>query len=46
MRPDDTRFHFKVHGLDCAEEVAILEREVGPVVGGKERLPRNCLGGA
>jgi Cd2+/Zn2+-exporting ATPase len=29
---------FKVHGLDCAEEVALLKREVGPVVGGEGRL--------
>ena len=28
----------KVHGLDCAEEVAALRREVGPAVGGEERL--------
>ncbi len=29
---------FKVRGLDCAEEVAILKRELGPLVGGAERL--------
>ena len=28
----------KVHGLDCAEEVAALHREVGPAVGGEDRL--------
>lgn len=33
----------RVHGLDCAEEVAVLEREVGPVVGGKERLAFDIL---
>ena len=22
--------HFKIRGMDCAEEVAILKREVGP----------------
>ena len=26
------QFTMRVHGLDCAEEVAVLEREVGPVV--------------
>ena len=35
----------KVHGLDCAEEVASLRREVGPVVGGEDRLSFDVLGG-
>ena len=35
----------KVHGLDCAEEVAILRRAVGPVVGGEERLAFDVLRG-
>jgi Cd2+/Zn2+-exporting ATPase len=34
---------FKVHGLDCAEEVAVLKREVGPVVGGEDRLSFDVL---
>ncbi|HEX3130931.1 MAG TPA: heavy metal translocating P-type ATPase [Thermoanaerobaculia bacterium] len=29
---------FKIRGMDCAEEVAILKREIGPLVGGEERL--------
>ena len=29
---------FKIHGMDCAEEVAVLKREVGPVVGGEGHL--------
>ncbi|MGR3433837.1 MAG: hypothetical protein ACU0CO_02930, partial [Shimia sp.] len=29
---------FRVSGLDCAEEVAILNRVVGPAVGGAEHL--------
>lgn len=28
------KLEFRVHGMDCAEEIAILRREVGPVVGG------------
>ena len=36
---------FKIHGLDCAEEVAILKREVGPVVGGERRLGFDILRG-
>ena len=34
---------FKVHGMDCAEEVATLKREVGPVVGGEEHLAFDLL---
>ena len=29
---------FKISGLDCAEEVAVLKREIGPLVGGEDRL--------
>ncbi len=39
------RFTFRVQGLDCAEEVAILKREVGPLVGGEERLAFDVLNG-
>lgn len=34
----DRRMVFKIHGLDCAEEVSVLKREVGPLVGGQDRL--------
>src|SRR5262245_7290942 len=36
---------FKINGMDCAEEVAVLKREVGPVVGGEDRLSFNILNG-
>lgn len=36
---------FKIHGMDCAEEVTILKREVGPVVGGEDRLSFDILHG-
>ena len=36
---------FKVQGLDCAEEVAILKRVVGPIVGGADRLSFDILNG-
>ncbi|MEX2091470.1 MAG: cation-transporting P-type ATPase, partial [Pirellulales bacterium] len=36
---------FKITGMDCAEEVAVLKREVGPVVGGEERLAFDVLNG-
>jgi Cd2+/Zn2+-exporting ATPase len=34
---------FKIHGMDCAEEVAILNLEVGPVVGGQSNLAFDIL---
>ncbi|HEC91207.1 MAG TPA: heavy metal translocating P-type ATPase [Alphaproteobacteria bacterium] len=39
------RLVFKVDGLDCAEEVTVLRRQVGPLVGGEDRLAFDVLGG-
>ncbi|HKV09484.1 MAG TPA: heavy metal translocating P-type ATPase [Thermoanaerobaculia bacterium] len=36
---------YKIRGLDCAEEVAILRREVGPLAGGEEHLAFDILKG-
>src|SRR5579885_1746884 len=36
---------FRIDGMDCAEEVAILRREIGPLVGGEERLAFDLLNG-
>lgn len=36
---------FKVDGMDCAEEVAILKRELGPLAGGEDRLSFDLLRG-
>ncbi len=36
---------FRVHGLDCAEEVAVLKRELGPLVGGEDSLGFDVLRG-
>ncbi len=36
---------FRIRGLDCAEEVAILKRELGPLVGGEESLGFDVLRG-
>jgi len=36
---------FKIQGMDCAEEIAALKREVGPLVGGEDRLAFNLLEG-
>ncbi len=45
MTKDSGKLRLRVHGLDCVEEVAALRREVGPVVGGAERLSFDILGG-
>lgn len=34
---------YKIHGMDCAEEIAILKREIGPLVGGEDRLGFDLL---
>ena len=36
---------FRVYGLDCAEEVSLLKRAVGPVAGGEDRLTFDVLRG-
>ena len=36
---------FRVFGMDCAEEVAILRRELGPIAGGPENLAFDILNG-
>jgi len=36
---------FKVRGMDCAEEVAVLRDVVGPVVGGASHLSFDILNG-
>ncbi len=41
--PDHAQF--KIHGMDCAEEVAILRRELGPLVGGEQNLAFDILQG-
>ena len=33
----------KIHGMDCAEEVAVLKQEIGPLVGGEQRLSFDIL---
>lgn len=35
----------KIGGMDCAEEVSILKREIGPVVGGEQHLAFDILNG-
>src|SRR3990172_10167082 len=42
-RKHEMTLQLKVRGLDCAEEVAILKREVGPIVGGEQHLTFDIL---
>ncbi len=36
---------FRIRGMDCAEEVEVLKREVGPLVGGESHLAFDILRG-
>jgi Zn2+/Cd2+-exporting ATPase len=40
-----TRLVFKIQGMDCPEEVAVLRRAVGHVVGGADRMSCDLLNG-
>jgi len=39
------RLTFKIQGMDCAEEIAVLRREIGPLVGGGDHLDFDILNG-
>ena len=43
--PPGTGRSFRVNGLDCAEEVAILNKVVGPEVGGSDHLAFDVING-
>jgi len=43
--PKNHRQIYRVAGMDCAEEIAILKREVGPVAGGEDKLSFDLLNG-
>ena len=36
---------YKIKGMDCAEEISILKNELGPKVGGEDRLSFDLLNG-
>jgi len=38
-------FEFRIRGMDCAEEVDVLRREIGPMVGGESSLTFDILRG-
>ncbi|WP_425619148.1 heavy metal translocating P-type ATPase [Anatilimnocola sp. NA78] len=37
--------YFKIHGMDCADEVAVLKSELGPLVGNETLLSFDVLNG-
>jgi Zn2+/Cd2+-exporting ATPase len=41
--PEDRQRQFRIQGMDCVEEVTLLKREVGPLVGGADRLAFDIL---
>ncbi|VTU01468.1 heavy metal translocating p-type atpase : Putative cadmium-transporting ATPase OS=alpha proteobacterium Q-1 GN=cadA PE=3 SV=1: E1-E2_ATPase: Hydrolase [Gemmataceae bacterium] len=45
MATNNPALQFTIRGLDCAEEVAVLKREVGPLVGGEDNLGFDVLNG-
>lgn len=45
MKEPDKKHEFRIYGMDCAEEVTILRREVGPLVGGEGQLAFDILKG-
>jgi len=45
MSTANQQLSFRIHGMDCAEEVKALKRAVGPVVGGEDRLAFDILSG-
>ena len=43
MSDPSQRVSFHIEGLDCAEEVAVLRRVIGPLVGGEGNLSFEVL---
>ncbi|MHB8898952.1 MAG: heavy metal translocating P-type ATPase, partial [Thermoguttaceae bacterium] len=45
MKSSQSPLQFRIYGMDCADEVAALRREVGPIVDGEEHLAFDILQG-
>jgi Cd2+/Zn2+-exporting ATPase len=45
MSHSTQKLEFRIDGMDCAEEIAILKRAVGPLVGSEENLSFDVLNG-
>lgn len=41
----EARLTFRISGMDCADEVAALKHEIGPLVGGDDQLAFDVLNG-
>ncbi|WP_158442743.1 heavy metal translocating P-type ATPase [Rhodopirellula baltica] len=42
---DTNNMQLRIHGMDCAEEVSLIKRELVPLLGGDERLSFDLLSG-
>ncbi|NND97766.1 MAG: cadmium-translocating P-type ATPase [Pirellulaceae bacterium] len=42
---ESPQIELRIHGLDCAEEISLLKRELVPLLGDDERLGFDLLGG-
>ena len=45
MTADAERLQFRIHGMDCAEEVTLLKRELLPLVHSEDKLGFDLLNG-
>ncbi|MEX2170823.1 MAG: cation-translocating P-type ATPase [Pirellulales bacterium] len=45
MSAESQSRQFRIHGMDCAEEVTVLKRAIGPLVGGESSLSFDVLNG-
>ncbi|MEM8669277.1 MAG: heavy metal translocating P-type ATPase [Planctomycetota bacterium] len=45
MENKDAEIALRIHGMDCAEEVTVLKRELIPVLGNEDRLGFDLLNG-
>ncbi len=44
-RSEGEPLHLRIHGMDCAEEVSLLKRELVPLLGDEDRLGFDLLNG-
>ena len=45
MEDNETEIELRIHGMDCAEEVTLLKRELIPLLGDEDRLGFDLLNG-
>jgi len=45
MSAETDKLRFRIHGMDCAEEVSVLSREIVPLLGSEDRISFDILNG-